>query len=379
MSNRKVAFIAHPLNLNTLSIISGVPELVLKFVGKNRVRRYLESTKPFIFTRIQNLSSITGEKIDLVGVACPLLPDQMATLDQDYVINEVTECVRIAEEDGASLAVLGGFTSVVGNEGEEVSRQAGIPITSGNTYTAALTVKGIFKAAEIVGLDLKRARCAVIGATGDIGSACVRYIAKNGLGSIAISARNEDKLKVFADEIMQKYSVKTDIYKTTQEATKNADIIITATSALTTIIEPSSLKPGAIVCDVALPANIAREVARIRSDVLVFEGGLSTIPFFHNIRNRKFNFLMPTNAIYGCLAEGLVLGFADRIENFSIGRGQITPKKMDEMMSLAEKHGFELSDFFCGDKFFSSDDIENLREIIGRNALNGFKEAVTHA
>src|SRR3989338_9170000 len=170
MKKNKIAFIAHPINIETLSIISGWPKAFLNFVVKNNVRSFLENKKPFVFAQMSDLTSKTGSKIDFIAVACPLLPEQMASLEESIVLEKVIDSVRLAKKKGADLAVLGGFTSVVGNEGVEVAKAVDIAVTSGNSFTASLAIKGILEACRIVGLKLEDAKCAVIGATGDIGS-----------------------------------------------------------------------------------------------------------------------------------------------------------------------------------------------------------------
>jgi len=160
-------------------------------------------------------------------------------------------------------------------------------------------------------------------------------------------------------------------YKSCKEAVKEADIILTVTSAVSAIIEPMSLKPGAIVCDVAIPANIAKEIALIRNDILVFEGGLAKLPYQSEIEDRVLNDLMPSGSIYGCLAEGVALTFEGKFENYSIGRGNITEAKITEISKIAKKHGLQLAPFFCGYRFYSDEDIENIKKNAKRNRLNG--------
>ena len=63
-----------------------------------------------------------------------------------------------------------------------------------------------------------------------------------------------------------------------RDALRNADVVITVTSAVDTVIEPSYLKPGAVVCDVARPRDVSRQVAQLRPDVLVIEGGVVDVP-----------------------------------------------------------------------------------------------------
>ncbi len=368
MKRTKVAFIAHPLNVGTLSIISGWPLGLLKLIGKNNVRRALSNTKPFIFSKIQKLRSNTGSEIDLIAVACPLLPEQMVGLGARTVVSKIIESVKVAQTDGADIAVLGGFTSVIGNEGEDVAGSVGIPVTSGNTYTAALAIEAIENARGLTAIG-RSARVAIIGATGDIGQACAGYFSKNS-ESLHFVARDQERLLRFADKLSQTSIAKITCHKRISEAICNADIVISATSALTTIIDPINLKPGSIVCDVALPANIAREVSRARRDLIVFEGGLAKVPFINRVMDGKWNQLMPHNAIYGCLAEGLILGFEGLFECYSIGRGNITQNRIETIIKIGRKHGFQTSEYFCGDKFYSQDDIQFVKNATNREVHN---------
>jgi predicted amino acid dehydrogenase len=57
-----------------------------------------------------------------------------------------------------------------------------------------------------------------------------------------------------------------------------ADLILTVTSAVHSVIYPSHLKPGAVVCDVSRPRDVSRQVAAERDDVLVIEGGMIEVP-----------------------------------------------------------------------------------------------------
>jgi hypothetical protein len=52
--------------------------------------------------------------------------------------------------------------------------------------------------------------------------------------------------------------------------------------------------------------------------------------------------------LYGCFSEAMVLALEGRYENYSWGKGHITKEKMDEILRLANKHGFRLAPFFWG-------------------------------
>src|SRR5258706_14539793 len=58
----------------------------------------------------------------------------------------------------------------------------------------------------------------------------------------------------------------------------DADLVLTVTSAINSVIEPQHLKPGAVVCDVARPRDVAARGAAARDGVLVIDGGMGGVP-----------------------------------------------------------------------------------------------------
>ena len=356
----KFGFIAHPINIKAFYDFLGVWRIFGKLLSEKTIRNIAKKTSPYPLCSFRKIKSFTGSIISGDIVLIPLLPIEIVTLTEEKVLELVEKSINMCERNGAKVVGLGGFTSVVGNEGEYLSKRVEVPLTSGNTLTAALALEGIYKATHIMDVSLSDSTAAVIGATGDVGSICTKILARK-VKKINIAARNEQKLQEFANSIKNYGKVNVEIFKYTKDAVRNADIVLTATSAVTTIIDPKQLKSGAIICDVAIPANIAREVVQMRKDILVFEGGLAKIAYPEDVRNKKLLHLVPGNAVYGCVAETIALTFERRFESYSIGRGNITEEKIDEIKSIAAKHGIVLSDFFCGDKFFSQKDIENIK------------------
>ncbi len=357
----KFAFIGHPIDLGHLYSMLGGWGVLAKKVPRHILYKLLLKSPPYKYYEINNLRSISGAAASGHVIILPLLPHQVAFLKEDVVVKKVIQSVRFAERLGAKMAVLGGFASIVGNEGELVSKEVDIAVTSGNTYTACLTIEGIEKAAVKMHLNLKEATVAVIGATGDIGSICTKVFSKK-VKKLNIVARNEKRLNEFADLVRRYGSCSVDVYKRTSEAVKEADVILTVTSAISVLIKADDLKPGSIVCDAAIPANIAKEIVNVRDDVLVFEGGLATPPFLEDIRKKEYQKALPPDSMYGCLAEGTLLTLDGRFENYSLGRGNITEEKINEISGIAKKHGFRVADFYCGYKQFSDKDIENIRK-----------------
>jgi len=118
-------------------------------------------------------------------------------------------------------------------------------------------------------------------------------------------------------------------------------VVISVTSSVDFVVEAEDLKKGAVVCDVARPRNVSREVSAKRDDVLVIEGGVIKVP--GNV-DYHFRFGLPDGTAFACMAETMILALEQRYENFTLGRS-LTIGQVDEIMGLAKKHGFCLAGF----------------------------------
>lgn len=362
----KFGFIVHPLNISSFNTYFIFKNFIFKILPEKFRSSVIKYLPPYKLCSISNIRSTKDLVSSVDIVLIPLLPVHIATMQEEKVLKKIEKGVKICKKNGAKIVGLGALTSVVGNEGEVLSKRLNIPITSGNTLTASLTLDGIYKAAYLMGISLPSATVAIIGATGDIGSICTKILSKK-IKKLNIAARNEQKLQEFASTVSKTGNAQVEVFKYSKDAVIDADIILTATSSITTIIDPSTLKPGAVLCDISIPANVAKEIALSRNDILVFEGGLAKIPFPEDIQNDKTKLFLPMNSIFGCIAETMILAFENKFETYSIGRGNITEEKIEEIKELATKHGIAVSDFFCSYKMFTEKDIENIRKNAEKN------------
>jgi predicted amino acid dehydrogenase len=74
-------------------------------------------------------------------------------------------------------------------------------------------------------------------------------------------------------------------------------------------------------------------------------GGIRFAPDFHGILNRH---PFP-DVVHGCLLEGMALALEGRFEPFSQGRGSITPERVEEMETIAARHGIYLAPLYNAD------------------------------
>jgi fatty aldehyde-generating acyl-ACP reductase len=300
-------------------------------------------------------SEATGEEIEGWLLACPLTPKRMLEIPLTTAYKKVIQTGRLAERLGAQILGLGAFTAIVGDAGVTVSQRLSIPVTSGNSYTVALAVEASLLAARRMDIEPARAVAAVVGAYGSTGRACVQLLARS-IPQLVLVGRRLDRLQEIARQ-----AELTGVRATTStqlDAVRQADIVLTVTSSIAPIVRPEHLKPGAVVCDVARPRNVSRQVTEQRDDVLVIEGGVVGLPGEVDF---GFDFGLLPGQAYACMAETMLLAIEGRFECYSIGR-EIDLDRVDEIAQLARKHGFRLTAFRSFERVLTEAEIYRIRE-----------------
>lgn len=351
----KFAFILHPLSVRDMERVSPL----LKYIPDRLLESALKRKHPFKVSHITGVKSAYSEAEGWF-IGCPLTAKQMLELPEEFVLDRIIESGRIAQELGANIVGLGAFTSIVGDAGVSIAKALDIAVTSGNSYTVATAVHGTKEAAKLMGKNLRECRAAVIGASGSIGAAAARLLARE-VRHINLVARHREPLEILAHGLTQDGTCEVSISGSIREALKDADIVIAVTSAIDFLVRPEDLKPGAVVCDVARPRNVAMEVSLRRNDVLVIEGGVIKVP--GNV-DFGFNFGFPPRTSYACMAETMILALEGRYEDFSLGR-DLELRKIEEITALAGKHGFNLAGFRNFERAVTSEHIKEVMHNAG--------------
>lgn len=301
------------------------------------VERLVRLLPPVVTSHITGVRSPYAE-VEGWFIALPLTTRQIMNLPERYVLRRIIGCGKVAEKLGAQVLGLGAFTSVVGDAGVTVARALNIPVTTGNSYTTAMALAGTREAARLMGHDMKTAAVAVIGATGSIGGACARILARE-TSDLTLVGRNVERLEELARHILDDTGLACHITADVPAAVAAADVIVTVSSAVGTVVQAEELRPGAVVCDVARPRDVARQVADKRPDVLVIDGAVVAVPGEPDF---GFNFGLPPGLALGCMAETMTLALEGRLEPFTLGRN-LTAAQVDEITALAGRHGFKLA------------------------------------
>jgi predicted amino acid dehydrogenase len=348
------AFIIHPIDPK--SDVARKYPLLGRLLTEGQINFFSRFFPPVYISEITGVrSQDNGKELRGWFIACPFTPKTMLGLPEETVYRKIVACGHMAEKLGARLLGLGAYTSVVGDAGETIARRLDIPVTNGDAYTVYVALQATREAARRMGLDLRESAVAVVGATGVIGRVCAQFLAREVPDLTLIGRRPEalEKTRALCEghtaQVKASLDIR-DIYP--------ADVILTVTSATTSIIEPEHLKPGAVICDVARPRDVSRRVADARDDVLVVEGGMVEVP---GPVDFGFNFGFPPGKSYACMAETMALALEGRYADYSVGK-HIDMTQVTEIGEIATRHGFKLSGFRSFERAVTDDQIERVRE-----------------
>lgn len=347
----RFAFVIHPLS--TQHLREKLPPY-LRFLPDGALEKIGEMKSPYVVSEIKGVRSKTGATTEGWFIGLPLTPDMMVkTLPIEKVYERIVQCAKVAEERGAKLIGLGAFSSVVGDGGITVASRSPIGVTTGNSYTVATAIEGTLQACGLLGVDLPNATLAVVGATGSIGKTCARILSRQ-FGRTILVGRDLERTAAFAAEIPGAEAT-VDVARI-----READAIVTVSSAGKDLVMPEHLRPGAVVCDVARPRDVSVRVAKERPDVLVIEGGVVKVPGEVSF---GIDFGFPDQTAYACMSETMLLALEDdpSLFNFTLGK-DVSVEQVDQIAALAKKHGFGLEQFRSFEKVVTQEAIDKARK-----------------
>ena len=350
------AFIIHPIDPKR--DISRKYPFLARIVNDWIIYEVAPLFPPVYLSEVEGITSAaTGKQIKGWLIACPLTPKHFLQLPEKRVYRKIIETGRLAEKLGAKILGLGAYTSVIGDAGVTVANALDIPVTTGDSYTVAVAVRSLKQAAQVMGIQLENASAAVVGATGAIGKACSALLA-NDVAELYMVSRHEPELVQYRDRLIAGGASASLHVSTNIEVLREAQLVLTVTSAVHTVIEPEHLRPGSVVCDVARPRDVSQKIAAARDDVLVIDGGMIDVPGevdFH------FDFGFPPGKAYACMAETMALALEGRLEDYTLGKG-ITLERVKEISAIADRHGFKLSGFRSFERPVTEEQIEHVRQ-----------------
>ncbi len=255
---------------------------------------------------------------------------------------KVLNAMELAQKKGLNITALGGFTSIIFENFNLLQHQnirnttlQWERFTTGNTHTAWVICRQLELNAPSIGIDLKKARVAIVGATGDIGSAVCRWLVeRTSVGELLLVARQQQPLLDLQKELGGGKVL------TLEEALPDADIIVWVASMPRTLeIDATNLRNPCLMIDGGYPKNLDSKFSG--TGIHVLKGGI--VQFFEDIGWNMMQLAemdKPHREMFACFAEAMLLEFENCHTNFSWGRNNITLEKMDFIGQASLRHGF---------------------------------------
>ncbi|MFT4295861.1 MAG: hypothetical protein QM582_10665 [Micropruina sp.] len=267
----------------------------------------------------------------------PVGARQLLTEDRRWVIDRIERGIDRAQQLGAEIVGLGALTAPVTGAGRLLRPRPGVTMTTGNAFTAHLTVEALRRLLPAA----PGGHVAIVGATGSVGSCVVRLLADEPLGeTLTLVARGERRLQTLAMDFADRHTGVAVRISTSLDAVKDADLVLLLTSAADAVIGPQHLKHGAVVLDDTQPRNTDPRLLVERPDVLVIDGGVAAIPGV----DLRGDIGLPRGLAYACLCETMLMAFDGQTEG-ALGEASVDHAvRMRDAARRFAHLGFTLAD-----------------------------------
>ncbi len=297
------------------------------------------SAPPQLVEHVKVVSAI-GKTIEGAYIDSCFVPEMLSRFKTAR--RKVLNAMELAQKKGINITALGGFTSIIfenfnllQNKQVRNTTLDWKKFTTGNTHTAWVICRQLEQNAPLVGLNLEKAKVAVVGATGDIGSAVCRWLSnRTRVAELILVARQQQPLKDLQSELGGG-----EILSLGDALPKSDAVIWVASMPKTLDIDISLLKNPCLMIDGGYPKNLGEKFSG--SGVHVLKGGI--VEFFKDIGWNMMELAEmenPKREMFACFAEAMLLEFEDCHTNFSWGRNNISLEKMDFIGESSIRHGF---------------------------------------
>jgi predicted amino acid dehydrogenase len=289
------------------------------------------------------IRSPTGRSVRLSFIGMNVTARQIARARDEqnlgWIVEKIHRAAALARASGCRTLGLGGYTSSLTGAGLRLSAD-GLVITSGNARTVGMAIRALEREAKKRSIALDDVSVGIVGAPGSIASACAQLLAERAPELVLVVRRQSSRASALVDRI-RSASPQTLVCLTTDlGALRSCSLIISSSSAEMPLLEERHLgSAAAVICDIAVPGDVAPDVRHRRPDVSVIDGGIVRLPDpDFSLRGIR----LAPGCAFACLAETLLLGLERRTSNGY--RGRVTAAGVREVLAFADTHGFLLAE-----------------------------------
>lgn len=253
----------------------------------------------------------------------------------------IQKAVELATELGCNIFALGAYTSIVTQDGESLPDYKPIQLTTGNTFTVAVGGLRIIKICRHYGIESHATTVAVVGATGNIGTAVLHWLVHEGkFRRLQLVGRDEQRLSMLADSLRKNASQELELNLFTDlSQLPKANVIVLAVNTTEPLLYPHHIGNNRpiIVSDLSVPPGVDPSVKNLPGVVcLPFAG---TVPVLGAEDWLMASHIDPGRA-FCCAAEAMLLGLCGPETKDLKWIGPIKHQQVIHLANLAKQYGF---------------------------------------
>ncbi len=106
-------------------------------VVNDAIEKAVAYAPPFTYSHVTGITSPTGAEAEGWLITVGGTPKELMAHSPEFTYARLLRAADIARKLGAQVMGLGAFTKVVGDAGVTVAKQASLPVTTGNSYSAS--------------------------------------------------------------------------------------------------------------------------------------------------------------------------------------------------------------------------------------------------
>ncbi|MBB3587509.1 aminotransferase class III-fold pyridoxal phosphate-dependent enzyme [Sphingomonas sp. BK481] len=371
---RPWAFLAHPLDAAGFAAID---DTLARF-SVPQLTELTDRLGGVIAPFVANTLSVEGRDRTACGTII-LVPwtAQALACDRAGGLAAIRAAAELARTAGAGVVGLGGYCSIACGGGSDLAG-SGVPVTTGNSYTAIAAVDAMAAACDRLDRPLDKAVVGIVGGGGSVGLGLAYLMAERvsrivlvgnpghrraslarlrsaaaAIAAALIAGRDgvsgdlarralayHDRTGADAAAVANWLILAGDVELAADHAALAAcDVVFTATSSPDLILAPELFRPNAILCDVSQPRNIGRATATARHDLLVLDGGLVAVPGAPDLGVR---FGLAPGVAFACMCEPMILALEGRFDAAPIGLG-VPLDYLRALRGWGARHGFRIA------------------------------------
>lgn len=333
VKNYEFAWLVHPRSIEDFCrkfpLAKFLPNKIIKFICR--------TLWPIIVSEITGV--IDKNRIQRKGciISIALLPEQIID-NRKLAEKRILQALKLAERSGVKISALAGYNSIITDGGLTIKNKTHINLTNSYALLSVLGIKGVRYLLKSKNKNFNIS-FAIIGATTILGKILSKLLVRENISKLLLIGKTPQNLETLKENcllIKTNPNLKIDIATDTSEI-RNYDFVIITTNASNAIIKPDYLKKEAMVLDITQPPNLSTKTLKTRKDTLIFDQvAVQTLGI-----NYHFNFGLPREQAYACLAEVILLVMENKWDNFGIGEIEI--EQTQEINYLFKKYNFKLA------------------------------------